>query len=293
MELFFVVSGFLTEYTYNSNESFKKWIFGKLSRYYPYAIIACIVCLGTAAVFSIISSASLLNLNYDVPTIITSLMLFHTGWIKEFSPAINNPTWYLCILTLCYLLFWLFREVISWKKKWIMFAVFAAMMIPAYFASTHGMNIIPFIRLGNVRGYGSFFTGCILCMAWRVIPKKRLILINAGLWILAISGMLEFGLSNWYVLTYLLFPALLLSLLLLPQIGNRFTKMAGAVSFEVYLWHVPIYSLLLTFFTATGLEIQHSWLSMTLFSLLIWFVAAGIHYGIDQPIAKRLSMRNE
>lgn len=288
VELFFIISGFLTAYSFNSEKKFKTWIIGKVIRYYPYAFIACIFSLLIALVYFFIVGDSLFGMDYNFPTILTSLTLFHTGWFVEYSPAVNNPTWYLCVLTICYLLYWLLQKVILWKNKWVLFGGTALIMIPLYYVVTHGVGNIPFLRLSNISGYGSFFVGCSLCLIYKQVNKRVAIICNIILWIATIGGIVVLGLSNWYVLTYLFFPSMVLSALLIPQLESELLKTIGAISFELYLWHVPVYSVLLTLITVFKVRICHTYYTMFFFYILSWIIAAVVYYVIEKRLAKKL-----
>lgn len=294
MELFFIISGVLTEYTWKENNCFKEWFFGKLKRYYPFAFLACIVSLVIAAVYFLFTGLSLLSLNYDLPTIITSLTLTHTGWIVEFSPAINNPTWYLCVLTICYLWYFVlkscFKKNINMKRGRFIFVT--VLMIPACYLVTHGFSNVPFFRHADIRSYGSFFMGVSIFNGWRYCyenNKRRILnLIMIIFWILSVIGFLILGMSSWYVLTYLFFPAVVMTSLIIPQNNVELFKQLGAISFEVYLWHVPLYCTLLTIFSAKGMTIEHTYFSMICFCILTWVVSTGIYFLVERPLVKRM-----
>lgn len=294
VELFFIISGFLTEYTCQEKAVFRFWITGKIKRLFPYAFLACVFSLLTAAVYFYLTGQQLFGMSYSLPVILTSLFLVHTGWIREFSPAVNNPTWYLCILILCYLLYWMVKKgILSRHIESCVFVLLALLAVPAYYAVTHGVSDIPFFRINNIRGYGSFLTGCALCRFWQRHTERTVFIADFALWVMTAAGFLLLGLSSWYVLTYLFFPAIILSALLLPQLESKAVKTAGAVSFEVYLWHVPLYGLFLTGFTVKGFEIKHSYLTMFLFTALVCLWAAGIYALIEKPLTKRLMNRQK
>ena len=160
--------------------------------------------------------------------------------------------------------------------------------VPAYYAVTHGISDVPLFRISNIRGYGSFFTGCTLCRYWQHRTGKSVFITDIALWALTAAGFLILGLSSWYVLTYFFFPAMILSALLLPQLKSDAVKTAGAISFEVYLWHVPLYGLFLTVFTAAGMKLTHSYLTMFVFTAAICVWAAGIYALIEKPLTKKL-----
>ena len=81
VELFFVISGFLTAFTYSDNQGFIRWMYKKIERVFPYAFVACLFCLLSALVYYQAFGEKLIGGRYDLPTIVTSLLLVHTGWI--------------------------------------------------------------------------------------------------------------------------------------------------------------------------------------------------------------------
>lgn len=284
VELFFIISGFLTEYTFRDESKFSVWIYLKLKRYYPLSIIATISCLGIAIVYYLFAGTPLFGIKYDIFTIITSITLTHTGWLIEYSAAVNNPTWYLCILTLCYLLYWVLKRLLR-KKKGVInyFLVISIISAFLYYLIQHGFILnLPFLRLGNARGYGAFFIGSFLCQVWKKYRRGLLVIVDVVLWSLSSIGFYGLGFSNWYVYNYCFFPALVLTALLLPQIKNKIIKIMGVVSFEVYIWHVFLMSVSLTILRITGYEMNHSYGTMLGFAVISWLWGAGVHFLIKK-----------
>ncbi len=291
VELFFVISGFLTEHTFHETNDFKSWIIGKLKRYYPYAVIAGLFTLIVVLVYYLLTGLPLLNCPYDIQTVITSLTLTHSGYILEFTPGVNNPTWYLCILTICFIIYFAIKKLskISFFDKFGFSLLAILISLPMYYLVTHGVSFIPFFSLSNVRGYGSFFIGCIICRLWKAYSLKILVIIDIILFSLSFAGFAVFGFSKWYILTYLFFPAIVFAALLVPQIDLKLIKTAGAISFEVYIWHVPLYCLFDTIFAALKISIIHSFITMILFCFFVWVIATGLYYFVECPLSKKLN----
>jgi peptidoglycan/LPS O-acetylase OafA/YrhL len=80
--------------------------------------------------------------------------------------------------------------------------------------------------------------------------------------------------------------------LLLPQVKCDIIKKAGSISFEVYLWHVPLYGLLLTVLAIKGRVIQRSYITMILFCVIAWIVAIVIYCGIEKPLTNKIEDSN-
>lgn len=198
VELFFMISGYLTVYSYKKGCKFIPWFKQKCKRIYPYVFIAGIVMLAANLTYTALYKENLFNEHYGLVNIITSLLLVSQGWIVEVWPVLNSPTWYLCVLLICYIIFYLITIIAShFKKKYINFVgylFFAFLSMVCYFLVTHGLNNIPFFRILNCRGYASFFIGCFLCMIIsKVRNKKSLRGIAICLFIFSVIGILLRG----------------------------------------------------------------------------------------------------
>lgn len=292
VELFFLLSGFLTEYTFSKNSFSCKWLLHRLLRFYPYAFIATLFSLVIATIYYLLFGSSMFNISYDVKTIVTSLTMTHTGWFTEYSPAINNPTWYLCVLILCYMFYFFIRHVLI-NCTIIAVLSFSAISLLSggiYYYLTHEPQDLPFFHLSNCRGYAPFFLGCMLCIICKIIHRKHLVVITY-FWICAfLFGIYINSISNWYVLTYFLFPAIVLSFFLLPQIKNKFISNLGKISFSVYIWHVPIISFFITIsYSMGGVRITHSYLTMFTFCFIVWVFSTCIYFFVEKPLGKILT----
>ena len=109
---------------------------------------------------------------------------------------------------------------------------------------------IPFINTSMARGYATFFLGCMLFEFHRSMEKKVL-------WICSFIGIFMFMfpyISGYeflidginYSLVVLLYPSLIFIFSKGKVINkiccNSFVIFLGAVSFEMYVWHVHIYT---------------------------------------------------
>lgn len=291
VEIFFTISGFLTMYTYKGKNHLKGFLLNKFKRYYPYAFIACIVSLVTALFYFILWSEYLFDINYSIPTIITSLLLVHQGWIKEYAIAVNNVTWYLCVLTLCLLLFYIISNIFkNRKKETCVFSLISISMVPMYYVVTHLGFEIPFMHLTNVRGYAGFFLGCLMCRGYTSFPIKLRNSACFCLWIIGIIGICV-GIPKWYLVTYIISPALLMTALIIPQFHSKRIKILGAISFEVYLWHVPVYGIIMLIMRLFDIEIKHSYLTMCLFGVLVWLFSFGVYKLVEIPLNSFISKK--
>ena len=288
VELFFLVSGFLVEYRLRDDRTFMKYIIHKLKRYYPFAIIACIFSLIIALIYYTILGKPQFDLNYDFFTVIASIFLFHSGWIIEFSPAINNPTWYLCVLTICYMVFYFINKISNKKVKNTIPFIISVAMVPSYYVITHWSISIPFFHLMNIRGYASFFLGIGICFLYKNLQKRTIIFIDVILGVLSIGVAVFLKAFNWYIFTYMFYPMIVFLALIIPQLNNHSITKLGEISFEVYLWHVPIMAILNLIIDVTKIEISYSYLVMLCLCLFIWIWSTMIYYIVQNPLSKIL-----
>ena len=292
VELFFLMSGVLTEHTWKQNSLLGRWMLGKAKRIYPSAAIACTVCVLNAVIYDSLFHSALLSIDYSIANVMKSLLLINAGWAWDGGMGINNPTWYLCVLIICYLLYWCIKKITSLHRfldRWG-FGIVAAGCALLYFAVSRQWLHMPFLYMSNCRGYASFFAGVFLYHIVKDAPKKMIFIVNFILWSASIKVM-TVEMSNWYVLTYLFFPAIVMTALLLGQVKLVVVKAAGAISFEVYLWHVPIYGLLTTILKVSGLSINHTYLTMIGFCICVWIWAAGMYFVIEKPLSRCLAQK--
>lgn len=231
VELFFMISGFLTVYNDRCDEHCIKSFLHKCKRIYPMAIFAGVVLIAIVFCYRWEFDEWIFNEQYGMWNIITSLLLIHQGWIYEMLPAINNPTWYLCVLILCYIIFYLIKAIcrkigICLEKRWILYVIIV--LISAY--ALHTNISLPFFRLSSQRGYSSFFMGCLLCLLVDILEGKKLRKVRRGLLIIAIIEIAIKNVNSWSMLVFVLYPMVVLYAVTLKQIPSAvITKWGGVL----------------------------------------------------------------
>ena len=130
VELFFMISGFVAAESlmnkFGWGNSIKD-VFAELKhkaiRIYPISMMACLLELIIAiAYYKLIGSWPHEQPEYwNWECIVSSFFLVFQGWPGLWRVGINNPTWYLCILLLCYGLYY--------------FEVFLIRLFPFFFLS--------------------------------------------------------------------------------------------------------------------------------------------------------------
>lgn len=284
VELFFLISGFLVITTDTKEKKFVSAFWHKCVRIYPMAIISVLFLLGITYIYQGCFEELIFNEAYGVWNIVTSILLIHQGWAIEVLPAINNPTWYLCVLLWCYIIFY-FIKFINQKLHINSVYFFLGIVILGCVAMKLKLTG-PFLYATTCRGYVGFFVGCF----WGIIAQKyfsKLSFIRRSGLFLSICFVLTKGVSNWYGLVLLIFPTILIYAVSMKQVSHKYISFLSAVSYEVYLWHVPIYAMLKMLFKLCDIKLLHTEYTMIIFLLIVEIFSCGIYKYIEIPLNKK------
>ena len=206
------------------------------------------------------------------------------SWGLWMDPMINNPLWYVSILLLCQIILMLMGKFL--KKPVLFYGACLCFIVPfmAYRLRHLGV-VLPYDHV--ITGFYSFFFGVILAglLKKRTTPNW-LGIIGLGV-IIAFIALLELGVQpvlDYEILfsIYLVFPALLsifMSDFVTRIVTGKVTDLLGAVSFDIYVWHIP---LMFALYIRDGLNdalmpcaaLRHT----KLFVLLVLVVAFASHY---------------
>lgn len=259
VELFFMVSGILTELNYDKyrQQGLGVFVKGRILRLYPIMILACIFfCLcdfiylkETGTWFEGWRTQRSLYI-----VIVSMAGIFRGGAIGDVVWGCNNPTWYISVLMVCYIFY---RLILSVEKRFYINRIYfyVAMLFLGLSIRTYGIDL-PFMNLDISRGYYSYFGGILFLhlYSWiehRLSSKCRIILSSLAVLMFAGCGFYypAFILDHdWFNFTFLLFPSILLfTETLFEACRLRCSKVFGALSYEMYLWHLPFIVLIKLF----------------------------------------------
>ena len=221
VELFFMISGFLVAYT-DKGKPMYSFISKKYLRFFPSVFLAGIAFLLIRTISFNTLGYDLDGRSYSMANIIASLFLFHTGWGFEFSYAVNNPVWYLCVLMLCYLIYYIAKHLFD--KRTPIFFLFLVIIVTLF----NYFNIsFPFFRQANVRGYASFFIGVLLHEIYSSKWKKYLnVFAILGIFCYTVCSVLK-TISLWYSLVGFLFPAIVIFAVTSEQLNHHMLALWG------------------------------------------------------------------
>lgn len=302
VEFFFVLSGYFM-YRYvskiqNGELTLAKWVTIRAKRLLPMVAITAV-----AYEISIFVYRRITGMTWAIfgelsiwGTVITALGIQESWGFPN--PGVNNPVWYISVLLACYVIFYILCAL-SKKLQCSPLYFFVAMVLFGVGIHTFGINK-PFQTWQMARGYFSFFFGVLLAafVARNVISKK---LTAASIAVLVGAGILfyhkEYALREPYVyiLTFLVFPALILlceTVTAKKIFRHKVWGTVGSITFHVYLWHSPMFPLMYCLLPLMGITLNFSarW-TMYLFLLVAFVIGTLSFFFIEKPINRLLDKK--
>lgn len=306
-ELFFVISGFLAVMStekrlsayWTIQNGLREW-FHRAKRIYPMASLACLSYLFLAHVYrQLVGEWPDSLCDYaDLKTILASMLLLFCGIPGLYMTGINNPSWYLCVLLLCYHLLFFFLILSSRLRirKSLLFGLAILLALTGPYVPV----LSAFVAGGAQRGYLSFFLGAALAEIFPTLSVERAkricVYADAGLILAALllctghySG-LAFFLQKWQrlALTFLLYPVLLLHVWAFDPVLNGKFRMLGKISFEIYLWHCVLFVALRLLLLFLNRDLPETFSMMMLVSLSCCLWAYVMLRWVEEPITRSL-----
>lgn len=99
------------------------------------------------------------SVSISVWGVVLNALGLQSGWVFN-GYMINNPTWYISVLLLCYVVFYLLTYLSNrWQVPHVYLFIF--MVLLGCGVQTFGLNL-PFLNGSSCRGYYAFFFGVLL-----------------------------------------------------------------------------------------------------------------------------------
>lgn len=300
VELFFILSGYFM-YSYiqkiEDGITFPEFYFKRYFRLFPVMALGAI----TYEIFSIIYHNLYQSLWFDIPTtfwgtIIASLGI-QTGWALP-NPNINNPTWYISVLMLCYIVFY-FIVYISKRVKIHPQYLFAFMIFLGMGIGTFGINL-PFLNGDSARGYYAFFFGVLLAgiLKQRKIKIKEALICSGILIVIPLfihfrNAFMDTGIN--YILTFVFYPSLIIvckSPVVSKWLDRKWIGLLGRISFDVYIWHWPFFILLDILMKSFhwNLALGNPW-TMIGYTIFCYIFGTFSYFCIEMPINRYINKK--
>ena len=291
VELFFVISGFFAYRTLaDADLPFGAYLGKKCSRLLPVAAVSTSVyCVLTYVHYLLKGKPWVFKDLPDVFGLIVSCLGLQKGFGFD-GARLNNPTWFISVLLMCYICFYLIAYLAKkhhWKLEWILL-----MVIVITQNLLQKDCIAPFFRLDSLRGYQCFALGMLLggfVAAYRVHQPLAglctvVMAVCIGFWIFAPAFIETRG-----SFVFLFCPALIL--LAQTKTAQKMFHHStwgtlSAISFNVYVWHSTLQALLALIMPQIAFSQTIG--GMLLFTLIAWFIGTLSHYFIERPLNNHL-----
>ena len=262
VELFFMISGFVMlpwcrRITENETGSdFKSFILRRYRRIVPMLAVTAVCYELMSAV--IIRAAPLLVDEFTELSIwetVCNILCIQNGWCVG-TGMINFPTWYICVLMLCYIIFWLITDLCRRKNCSPVYGYLFMIMLG--FSLCETKTNIPFFNLYTARGFISFFLGILIATAddrYELHGFFRTVFYI--LFALAILFTPDVEREN--SIRYLFLPLIVL-IFTSERVERLFTAKLwatlGAIQFHTYLWHVIVIESMRVIIAYTGAAVE-------------------------------------
>ena len=296
VELFFILSGmFMLPYIKRIGEglSLKHFYLRRALRLLPLVAIAACAYEFMVVIYWHTFHEHLFDKTFDLWGIVIDSLGVQDGWVFV-NPGVNNPTWYVSVLLLCYLVFYL-TTALACRLRISPYYLYGAMVLCGISINTYKMNL-PFMNDASGRGYCPFFTGVILAAALQSKQRrpKQLLWICAAIVIgfpIFIHVHPDIAYLR-YLLIFIFYPSLII-IARTPHVNRLFRfswiETLSKISFDVYIWHMVC---LQAFLYVTRLfDIKPhfgSHLTMLLFAIFAFVVGTASFYFIERPIAEAI-----
>lgn len=279
VELFFMISGFLTVISHKNGQKRLLSFLKKSLRFYPSVWLSMTFVIATAVLFDRQVLAQL-----TIGDFFKNYLLLFSGFGISTHYTLNTPAWYLCILLLCYGLYYTIDFLCS-KVGINRFAVFAL----AAFASVYCLWLVdfPFFNYSSFRGYASFFLGAALALPLCTRTNHSIGMYTLAAFVLSVFVLITQP-GDYETIVMALYPGLLIAAVRLPQLRRELWSALGKCSFQLYLWHSPLFRLVKVFLPQ---NFPHSPFTMLLALVVAELYACLIYNIFEKPVANIIQQR--
>lgn len=238
--MFFILSGFLLSVGYRDRirtrtVTFPGFLRRRLQKLYPMYLLSNGAMLILEVVLYGVSAI-------NIRKILFTLLLVGGPY--------NNPTWFLCALFVCYILF--FAIAYSAKSSTHYVCYITAAVIAGYLLLGADLDLL-FLNEGNGSAYMNFFLGCILAEVYPLLREKQhrwlqplfLVLLPLLMYLMLAYGVEIVAGDVKVAFSFAICPMILyLALVKGPCSGIlRFKGFValGNISSSIFFWHLVLY----------------------------------------------------
>lgn len=296
VELFFIISGFLTfKYIKKINDNkinLKEFFLKRLLRFAPLLLAGAVVYEIIIIIYKNLYNSFWLGIRPNLWGTIIDTLGIQAGWSFP-NPFVNNPTWCISVLLLCYVIFYISTKIAK-KYNFSPYYAYIFIILIGCGVKTYGIEL-PFLNVHSCRGFYSFFAGLILAkflkdkkISWRVGLISLLVICLFTFIFVKHSDLIPSGIE--YLLTFVIYPAfiILLSTNIFNKIFNfKIISKLSEISYNVFIWHNPMLPALFVAIKLLNKTPNFNRLCwMLLFALIAWIVGIISHYSYSIPMKK-------
>ena len=303
VELFFILSGYFMFHHISTIQDGKvtllEWWKKRAVRLLPMSAITVVVFEIILFIGNTVLKTKIWGMDVSVWGMIISAFGVQEGWVFK-NPIINNSIWYISALMLCYVLFYIVT-VLSAKLKCKPLYFYIAIILLGIAGGVYGYDK-PFFNWQICRGYYAFFFGLVLATYINKfgIKKKEIIVSFATLafFTLLFVFLPQYGNDHTnYMMTFFVYPALIILFETKPVrkvFCHKIWGTVSAISFEVYLWHLPLMLLMYFMMGLFSWNPDFSNLAfMLIFTLISWIWATLMYFFVERPITNLLTKKKK
>ena len=161
---------------------------------------------------------------------------------------------------------------------WIVIVEYNGMWDPALLMGTakpRGWEIYQSITLIDATAFN---------LQWNNMRKKHITLVSLIGFLL---GIISIGVSlGWlcYKLVLLIYPGIIMLIVNIKQISNEVVVLLGNATYEVYLWHFPLFYLLEAVVNEINISVNTYWIYMLIYVLIVWGFSLLLYKGVEVPL---------
>ncbi len=303
VELFFILSGYFALHMVEAKnaggqlEPFHLYGYKRLRRLIPVLTAAALADQLFRGVYQAVIGTPL-GAGLKLWGFVTAALGIQSGGAFV-NQSINNPTWYVCILLICYVVLY----VLTWLSKRLRISshwLYIAMIFAGASLLTAEVDA-PFFRSTTNRGYTAFFTGVCLgkLLAWKPLHKKKgVVAAAAGFLVLffylykhrfyTVQGDIRF------LHIFMVWPALVIVLkapFMKKLFRGNFWSVLAAVAFNAYIWHGNVLKIFRFQEKYLNTDWHYSLGAMLAATVISFGVGVLSHYLIEKPASAYLDKK--
>lgn len=295
VECFFVLSGYFELLKEDQlDKKFFMFFIKKAIRIYPMVIISTTVAYIVCYIYGT-SGQGIINAQFSFINYLCNIsLIFCNGIFGIEELGVNNPLWFLSVLLVIYMYIYFIRYICKKLKLNTNLLLFINIILFVCI-ETHEVSL-PFFCGRVARGMIPFCVGGLLVSINNTFRNYQInvisfigIIIIVFFYIIKVPFFIEY---KRYIYIFALYPLIILfcinSKVVSKLFDDPFFNQLGKISFEMYVWHSPLYYVIVIINGHFGvLAVGEKW-----FACLIMFFIVGwsdlLYRFVEKPISKTL-----